>query len=677
MLFYQFTGKLKDETSFASSRDLSARQERRAKAAMIKLKTEQFNSDESDGAFRFVSNISDGEVLCGAIANDRLDMAACAERFFATVGIEAELVFTKEALLQPTLDMLAGAERELFIGSDDEVLSRYDISRLGGHALSHAFLHEKMLNETSDVEELYAKSRDAFTGETLIPELDRIFASEKKEKHFGHPVHYLIESDDSDASETITETLLSALYMQKRIVSRRYLTFYEEHGDGPKLLLIDSLFESSTGGTVVISLEDSFSDEGDALESFGDALFDTLCESAREYSDRVLIIFRLPRECTVIKKRIAEYFAGCSFVELTEDIMDSKKAMDCLTRIAARGAVAADQLLFDQITEGKTYLGSELQRIYKDWYNTKLKTDVFPQYSSVSEFRTKTVKEEEKGSAYKELASMIGLSRVKSVIEKALNFYKLQRIYKERGLFQTHPAMHMVFTGNPGTAKTTVARLFSRIMKENELLSRGHLVEVGRGDLVGRYVGWTAKTVEEKFRQADGGVLFIDEAYSLVDDRDGCFGDEAINTIVQQMENRRESMIVIFAGYPDKMESFLDKNPGLRSRIAFHVDFPDYSVDELCDIAKHVGKAKGLLLSEGAVSKLSEVFEAAKLSPDFGNGRYVRNVIEHTEMNMAARLLAIEPGKMTAEALTTITADDIDMPKKKTARREKHIGFGR
>ena len=336
----------------------------------------------------------------------------------------------------------------------------------------------------------------------------------------------------------------------------------------------------------------------------------------------------------------------------------------------------ADETLFSRIADDKTYYGSEMRKVYEDWFQAKLKTDVFPQYACVSECRAKTVKEEEKGSAYNELASMIGLTEVKTVIEKALNFYKLQRIYKKRGISQTRPAMHMVFTGNPGTAKTTVARLFSRIMKENELLSRGHLVEVGRGDLVGRYVGWTAKTVEEKFRQADGGVLFIDEAYSLVDDRDGSYGDEAINSIVQQMENRRDSMIVIFAGYPDKMESFLDKNPGLRSRIAFHVDFPDYSTDELCDIAKHVGKAKGLKLSEDALSKLSEVFEAARLSPDFGNGRYVRNVIEHTEMNMAGRLLSIEPETMTAEALTTITAEDVDMPERKPEKREKRIGFG-
>ena len=201
-------------------------------------------------------------------------------------------------------------------------------------------------------------------------------------------------------------------------------------------------------------------------------------------------------------------------------------------------------------------------------------------------------------------------------------------------------------------------------------------MEVGRGDLVGRFVGWTAKTVEAKFREADGGVLFIDEAYSLVDDRDGCFGDEAINTIVQQMENRRDSTVVIFAGYPDRMEGFLEKNPGLRSRIAFHVPFGDYSAAELCDIARHIGKSRGLTISDEAALKLEGVFEGARLAPDFGNGRYVRNLLEKTEMNMAGRLLAIDPDTMTAETLTRIMPEDIEVPIIKTERREKRIGFG-
>ncbi|MCR5808806.1 MAG: AAA family ATPase, partial [Clostridiales bacterium] len=440
--------------------------------------------------------------------------------------------------------------------------------------------------------------------------------------------------------------------------------------------VVRSVYEACSGGTVVITLSDPFCEDGDELEAFGEDAFDTICDSASEYSNRVLFIFRLPRECMAIKKRIAEFLGDLSFVEITEDIVSGEKARKYLEALAKDSPVPADETLFSRIADDKTYYGSEMRKVYEDWFKVKLKTDVFPQYACVSECRAKTVKEEEKGSAYNELASMIGLTEVKTVIEKALNFYKLQRIYKKRGISQTRPAMHMVFTGNPGTAKTTVARLFSRIMKENELLSRGHLVEVGRGDLVGRYVGWTAKTVEEKFRQADGGVLFIDEAYSLVDDRDGSFGDEAINTIVQQMENRRGSMVVIFAGYPDKMETFLDKNPGLRSRIAFHVPFSDYSAGELCDIAKHLGRCRGLKLSEGAIEKLEGVFEAARLSPDFGNGRYVRNLLEKTEMNMAGRLLAIEPDAITAESLTLIMPEDIELPAEKPERHEKRIGFG-
>jgi hypothetical protein len=673
MLFYQFTGKLKGAPQVADPRE--ARQERRAKAAMIKVKTEQYAESRKDGAFPFVSGISEEEVVCGAILTDKLDIENIAADFFGTVGPEAEYVSSHEITYQSFRELLTAAEREGLISDDYAVLDRFGISDLNRFDHRRIPFSEGMIDAEADPEALYDEARKHLAGETLSPELDRIFASEKQEKLVGHPVHYLIESDDDQFSKRIMHTLLSALYAKGRILSRRYAEF-DTGSDRIRNDVVRSVYEACSGGTVVITLSDPFCEDGDELEAFGEDAFDTICDAAMEYSNRVLFIFRLPRECTAIKKRIAEFMGDLSFVEITEDIVNGEKARKYLEALAKDCPVPADETLFSLISEEKTYYGSELRKVYENWFNVKLKTDLFPQYACVSECRAKTVKEEGKGSAYKELTSMIGLTGVKSVIEKALNFYKLQRIYKERGISQTRPAMHMVFTGNPGTAKTTVARLFSRIMKENELLSRGHLVEVGRGDLVGQFVGWTAKTVEEKFRQADCGVLFIDEAYSLVDDRDGCFGDEAINTIVQQMENRRDSMIVIFAGYPDKMESFLDKNPGLRSRIAFHVDFPDYSVDELCDIAKHVGKSKGLKLSEDAISKLSEVFEAARLSPDFGNGRYVRNIIEHKEMNMAGRLLSIEPETMTAEALTTITAEDVDMPERKPVKREKRIGFG-
>ena len=269
---------------------------------------------------------------------------------------------------------------------------------------------------------------------------------------------------------------------------------------------------------------------------------------------------------------------------------------------------------------------------------------------------------------------MVGITQIKAVIEKALNYNKLQKIYIEKGIKTGRPVMHMVFTGNPGTAKTTVARLLAQIMQDNGLLSRGHLVEVGRSDLVGKYVGWTAKCVKEKFKEAKGDVLFIDEAYSLLDNRAGSYGDEAINTIVQEMENHREELVVIFAGYPEKMEEFIQKNPGLRSRIAFHVSFPDYNELELCQIAQLMGKEKGIEFTQEAMGKLRTVFRYMGKKDDFGNGRYVRSMLEQAQMNQAERLLKKDISTITDTELFTITAEDIEIPLMEREER-RVIGF--
>lgn len=168
-------------------------------------------------------------------------------------------------------------------------------------------------------------------------------------------------------------------------------------------------------------------------------------------------------------------------------------------------------------------------------------------------------------------------------------------------------------------------------------------------------------------------MLFIDEAYSLVDDRDGSFGDEAINTIVQEMENHRDDVVVIFAGYPDKMEGFLQKNPGLRSRIAFHVPFDDYDTESLCEITKLIAKQKGLSMTEDACDKLTSIFEKARAESDFGNGRYVRNVIEKAKMAQASRFLDMDFDTVKRADVITICAGDIEKPQ--TVREIRRIGF--
>ena len=279
------------------------------------------------------------------------------------------------------------------------------------------------------------------------------------------------------------------------------------------------------------------------------------------------------------------------------------------------------------------------------------------------------------GDARQKLEQMIGLESVKKVINKAAANFKFNKLCMERGISKDKASLHMVFTGNPGTAKTTVARLFANILKDEKVLSSGIFVETGRADLVGDHVGSTAKMVKRKFKEAQGGVLFIDEAYSLCDGHTGGFGDEAINTLVQEMENHREDVIVIFAGYPKPMEEFLDRNPGMKSRIAFEVQFEDYTVDELVDIAKLMVSDKNMSITEEAIAKLRSNFEIVSKSEDYGNGRYVRKMLEEAEMNLAERCFRYDASDITDELLTTIEAEDIPETKLNDASSKIRIGF--
>jgi replication-associated recombination protein RarA len=279
------------------------------------------------------------------------------------------------------------------------------------------------------------------------------------------------------------------------------------------------------------------------------------------------------------------------------------------------------------------------------------------------------------GDAKQRLEQMVGLSSVKKVINKAIANFKINKLCMERGIAKDKASLHMVFTGNPGTAKTTVARLFAEILKAEKVLSSGTFVEVGRADLVGNHVGSTAPLVKKKFKEAQGGVLFIDEAYSLCDSYTNGFGDEAINTLVQEMENHRDDVIVIFAGYPEPMKEFLDRNPGMKSRIAFQVQFEDYTVDELVDITKLMVSDKNMTITENAIEKLRRNFEIVNKSNDYGNGRYVRKMVEEAEMNLAERLLKYDETDITDELLITIEAEDIPEVNYRDTFSKPRIGF--
>ena len=283
-------------------------------------------------------------------------------------------------------------------------------------------------------------------------------------------------------------------------------------------------------------------------------------------------------------------------------------------------------------------------------------------------------KERKPGTAKKELDNMIGLASVKKIIHKAVAHYKLNKLCIDKGIAREKASLHMVFTGNPGTAKTTVARLFAEIMKDEEVLSTGTFVEVGRADLVGDHVGSTAPLVKKKFKEAQGGVLFIDEAYALCDCYENGYGDEAINTLVQEMENHRDDVIVIFAGYTEPMHQFLDRNPGMLSRIAFQVEFEDYTTDELCDITKLMVSEKQMTITDTAIDKLRKNFDIAREESDYGNGRFVRKTLEEAEMNLAERILQFKESEITTELITTI--EECDIPDLNTRNKiTRQIGF--
>ena len=266
-------------------------------------------------------------------------------------------------------------------------------------------------------------------------------------------------------------------------------------------------------------------------------------------------------------------------------------------------------------------------------------------------------------TAIEELQALIGLENVKRQAEQIVAFAKMQKLAKEKGRIIDAVNLNFAFTGNPGTAKTTAARIFARVMKENGILSRGDLLEVGRADLVAKYTGQTAIKVKELFAKAKGNVLFIDEAYSLVDDWENEFGDEAIATIVQEMENNRDDMIVIFAGYPDKMQSFLSRNPGLRSRVPYTVEFEDYNTEELVAITKLEVTRRGFTLDLAAESVIRTICEAAMKMEDFGNGRFSRNLVEDAIMNAALRVSKLPAEDVPENAYFHLLAEDFKMPR--------------
>ncbi|BAB06082.1 stage V sporulation protein K [Halalkalibacterium halodurans] len=258
----------------------------------------------------------------------------------------------------------------------------------------------------------------------------------------------------------------------------------------------------------------------------------------------------------------------------------------------------------------------------------------------------------------RELKKYVGLDEVKRLIKEVYAWIYINQCRTEQGLRASKQALHMIFKGNPGTGKTTVARLIARFFRDMNVLSKGQLIEAERADLVGEYIGHTAQKTRELIKKAQGGVLFVDEAYSLARGGEKDFGKEAIDTLVKAMEDQQHEFVLILAGYSDEMDYFLSLNPGLPSRFPIAMDFPNYTTDQLMQIVKNMVKEREYQLTKRAQHLIREHVTKVRQyeGRTFSNGRYIRNMIEEAIRRQAVRLL--QEGSYSREALLLLKAED-------------------
>lgn len=638
----------------------------------ISRRTDAFLEEYEDRACIFVVCAEKSVEVAVCQQDEALDVKDLVEKFLARLEISYTELSIKEISLDNFVNVLKTSDRNRLV-SDDVIY----FERLGMDGIvfgRNSFYSDRVVDEQKSEADLKSEVGKYHLGDAFKVEMDRVLAGKNRSVFLGNPANYFIISKDDMVRRMATRNLISALFSKGRLRSKRY-TIINLRDRDCTVEILEDFYKINEGATVVLKLGAHNFEDGD--QARGCLNIRTVCDVVRKRGTKTLTLFSMDKPSDKYRARVENCMMGIPMVVFTDNLYKKEAAGDELLRMAKAEEFTLSQEVFEKVKNSdRSYTYGELVCLYNEWRAEYMGTDVFPEYK---EFVTH-VEEEEKqkgrqSEAYMKLQEMIGLTQAKKVLDGAINYFKLQKEYRNRGIEFNRPAMHMCFTGSPGTAKTSVARLVAEILRDNGILSEGKLVEVGRSQLVGQYVGHTAPQVREMFDKAKGSVLFIDEAYSLVEDRKGSYGSEAINTIVQEMENRREDTIVILAGYPDEMSQLLEWNPGMKSRIAFHVSFDDYTEGELLDITKLLAKDRGMLLDESAEEKLLSIYADARQDKAFGNGRFARNLLETAKFNQANRLMREDLQYVSDDAIRTLTAEDFDYAIRKKESR-LHFGFG-
>lgn len=516
--------------------------------------------------------------------------------------------------------------------------------------------HEDFWNEFLVLKGISSLSSSSYLyGQDFQEELNRIKEHPKSNPLDKKVIHYVFESGENLEAVGV---LIDRLFNAKRIQSRRVAVFEPKSSSANRALSnnLESLCSLSTGGTVFVKFPEQV---GQGVLLFGDSdelLLAKMVALFQVYRDKVQFIFSIPNER--FRETLSEYFPHDRFVQFRTNQLTKQEAKQYLQVKAKEDGVEMIESLLSMIAGTQnSYSGKELIEVYQEWYFLKEIKTSYPDYQKYFERETFNKKQKSALSAHEQLQSLIGLTETKKLVLQSINLLKFQILRKKQGIESETPNRHMVFTGNPGTGKTTVARLFADILREEGILSKGLLIDGSRANLVGRYVGQTAPLIKSAFEKARNSVLFIDEAYSFVDEVGG-YGSEAIATIVEEMENHREDTVVIFAGYKEPMKRFIESNEGLRSRIGFTIDFPDYDSDELMQIMDLSLKWKGYRITPKTHDFLQKIFEEIKMDKTSGNARLVRNLIEKAELKISDRVMAKNPEETKRRRLMTMQKED-------------------
>ncbi len=598
-----------------------------------------------------------------------------AKEFLASLGVSGvRLLSLREITIRSYIENIETANSNGFVDNPRLLLSKVD-ENIRGYQYDTSF-KEQIVSETLTREEALERARKLCCIPDLEDEIERIFKGAASLSPFAHPVQYVVFCDSENARRKVRELLVASLYSAGRLRSRRICFVGSDSLDDEDNDSFDgeeeaSLYDVQRGSTLIFRAP--YVSYSDGMRKDRDDGVREVCKSILKYHQNTLTIIELKKKSVETFENIKEALPGIRFVVLKERMIDAKKAKRTLKSRASSDGIKECKALLSLVDEKTDYYYDDLDRIYSTWFDTRLCQEVYPQYKDLVAGKS-ALPRKVKGSAYGDLEKLIGLESAKKVIRSAIDYNKARKIFSDNGIEDETMCRHMVFTGNPGSAKTTVAQLFAQIMKDNGILPNGNLIEVGRADIVDRYVGGTAPRVKNLFERAQGNVLFIDEAYSLYDGDRGLYGDEAVNTIVQEMENHRADTVVIFAGYRDKMETFLNSNPGLKSRIAFHVNFDDYSEDELWRILNLFVEKGGMTMERGVEEKVRPIFREASTHQNFGNGRFVRNLYEKARRNQASRVVNMDEEHRDRKALTLLISDDFEALGDYTEK-DRIIGF--